>query len=491
MTLAEAPNNPGMPPGQAPVWGGYDGRSGLQRRRGSAGPDPLSQRLLWLAGGLSTLLILIVANSFLHSAENPLNPIARAAQRTQKAPGARFSFRVLYSSPSHPEPISALGEGAYNARTGRSRATLRIPASVFGDIRIDALADRRSIYTRSREIDAELPAGREWLQVQPFLGRSQEAAMVGGGGESSLQLLEAASDDVEDVGPERVRGKPVERYRGHVELAHYGELLAGEGKQQIAAEYERLAERISKPVLIEASIDHHGLVRRTRNVMTIPFGTSGVEVTTDTRSVLFDFGARPRIGLPAPRRVFDATPINRAQLNLFDGGTMARYLRPAAAPSLSPALFRRRAQRVCRSLVSRGRVLVGRAGPQIAELKRAEQLGGAGPRFRAAAAGYALRLYEPLYRLGREGLRRMARISAPAGSAPGWTRIRRLLAVELEMVLAEARGMEVGALAEVKGLPDRRHRLSHRSDAIARRLGLPDCASGSHGQGSGATHSRA
>lgn len=78
--------------GQAPL------ASAASRIFGEEPLEPLSRRLLQVAGVLSVLLIAVVANAFLHSGENPLNPMAAAAEQTQSEPGARFTTKALYSS---------------------------------------------------------------------------------------------------------------------------------------------------------------------------------------------------------------------------------------------------------------------------------------------------------------------------------------------------------------------------------------------------------
>ena len=74
------------------------GRSGFSAEYGNASryttltvlgvTNPLSRRLLQLAGLLSLLLIAVVVNYLLHDGSDAINPIAEAAKRTAAMPGA-------------------------------------------------------------------------------------------------------------------------------------------------------------------------------------------------------------------------------------------------------------------------------------------------------------------------------------------------------------------------------------------------------------------
>ena len=64
---------------------------------------------------------------------------------------------------------------------------------------------------------------------------------------------------------------------------------------------------------VEAWIDGRHILRRSRVVMDIPTGS--LALTMDMRMDFFDFGARPRIELPDPASVHDATPTLERELD--------------------------------------------------------------------------------------------------------------------------------------------------------------------------------
>lgn len=282
--------------------------------KGSGGEplDPLSRKLMQGVKLLSLLLLLVVANSFLNREEAPLefNPVAAAAEHTQQMPGARFTMEAIYTSPALPRPMHAHGSGAMNSQTGRSRVVLQLDAPELGPFEMEAVGDGTSMYMRGSGISGELPGGKEWLEVQPFLGHSEGEAMVGGGdADSSLQMLQTVDGAVQRLGREKVRGVATQRYRTTVELEEYADLLRDEGKDELADQYEKVATLMPEPVTAEVWIDGKGIVRRSRSVMTLPAAPGEPTMTMDMRMDLFDFGARPAIALPDPSRVFDATPL--------------------------------------------------------------------------------------------------------------------------------------------------------------------------------------
>lgn len=256
--------------------------------------EPLSRRLLQAAGALSLLLILVVVNSLLNSgSESPFNPnpVAAAAERTQEAPGMRFSMTAVYSSESQPRTV-AHGGGAYSSDSGLVQVRMRAPTPQGQTVGVEVVGDDSSMYLRSPEFAGRLPEGKEWLEVDPELGQSDESAMAGESFENSLRML-AASGGVRRVGHARIRGARTTRYRVTVEAPELADVLG--------------------PIRAEAFVDGHGMLRRVRTVVTT--ATDGAPVTMDMRIDLFDFGAEPDIQPPDESLVFDMTPILEEQLD--------------------------------------------------------------------------------------------------------------------------------------------------------------------------------
>jgi hypothetical protein len=280
---------------------------------------PLSQRLMHGVKFLSLLLILVLANSFINSTEkNPLNPIAAAAERTQSQPGARFTMKAIYTAPELPRPMLAHGHGAYSSETGLEEAWLELNAPKVGRITVEAISDGTTFYMRGNAIEDELPAGKEWLAMQPFLGQSEQSLMGGAGADSSLQMLESVSGGVQRVGSEKVRGVPTRRFRASVTLDDIAGAFRDAGEDDFADVYEKYATLMPEPITFEVSIDRNGIIRRNRMVMVLPAEPGAPTLTMDMRMELFDFGARPQIALPDDSQVFEATPLLEEQLDSIE-----------------------------------------------------------------------------------------------------------------------------------------------------------------------------
>lgn len=281
----------------------------------------LPRRLLQLAGLLLLVpALLVLANSFLDGEESPLNPIAAAAEHTQNEPGGRYTMEATYTSDSLPKPTVAHGWGAYDTETDLSKATLKLTSPSGEPIAIEFVGDSTSFYVRGDKITADLPGGKEWMKIEPFLGHSQQEAMLGDtSAGSSLEMLSSVGGDVQRLGRAKVRGVTTEHYRARYSLSDYSELLREEGKGDLAEQYEKEYALNPSSPLVEAWIDAKDLLRRFRMVMTLPTDPGKPALTTEMTMDFFDFGARPQIVLPDSDQVFDATPIFEQELDAAEG----------------------------------------------------------------------------------------------------------------------------------------------------------------------------
>ena len=70
----------------------------------------------------------------------------------------------------------------------------------------------------------------------------------------------------------------------------------------------------------------------------------------DMRMQFYDFGAHPKIELPAEAQGLDYTPMLRAELGLEDGSTVGSLISPTGAKPLSSAAFQNRVLGICRKV---------------------------------------------------------------------------------------------------------------------------------------------
>jgi hypothetical protein len=267
--------------------------------------DPLSRRLLRAVGVLSVLLLAVIANSLLHGGSgspfNP-NPVAAAAERAGKCPGGRFSMYMVFSSPATTRSITATGVGAFNMKTGRSRAVLEMSLPNTGSIHMVEITDGGSQYVKGDPSAAPaLPPGKEWVRTD------QDAPQDG---ETPLDMQAAlgtlgSSSAVRLIGRESINGRMTRRYRSETSLATFVDYLREEGKDEVADAYEGIEATSPVGISAESWIDRKNMLRRFRMVMPMPTGSGGPVLTMDLRADIFDYGAEPAIEVPDPATVVD------------------------------------------------------------------------------------------------------------------------------------------------------------------------------------------
>ncbi len=449
-----------------------------RHQRGTAGRpvrDPLSTRLLQVAGLLAVLLFAVIANAALHSDGNPLNPVAEAAQRTERIGGARIAAEYTYTAAGLSRTVVGHGHGAYDARTGRTRMVVSTTDPGHGPVTVEAVGDDRTVFMRSGPISASLPAGRPWLAMQPFLGHSTQSLGSGGNPKSSLEMLQAVGDDVEEKGEATIRGHATTVYAGTIQLGHVRALLERRGEVAVAREFEELEKLSPAPVPVEVWVDENGLARRVRLVQQLPESAGEPVLTMDMTMEMFDFGTRPTIELPPPSASVDVTPLVRAELHLLNGEKLAPLMPSGSGAPMSGAEFHRRGSAICRG-AHREMAAVARSTKALGKELEAAGVRDYPPRAKLAELRrFAAVLYRPVSDLALRATRRFARLSPPPALAAAYEEAVHDLAVSSEAFSAEAVAVEVGAMTLWKKIEAETKSRSKRENELWRRIGLDGC----------------
>jgi len=442
--------------------------------------NPLSRRLLQLAGLLSLLLIAVVVNYLLHDGSDVVNPIAEAAQRTAAMPGARLKFEVTYGAEGSSTTITGTGDGDYDGRTGRSDVQMTMSLPDGRSVWVESVGDRRNIYTRSSELESQLPPGKLWLGMQPLLGHEPLGGMGSGpGAQGILEELKAAGGDIQELDHQSVSGHPTTRYRTTIDPSREADIAAGEGDRGLARAYEAIAEKAPEPIAVEVWVDGNGLARLVDITQKVPITPDGKALEIGMRMEFFAFGHKSHIPLPPQGAVFDYTPVLRAELGLEDGHAMGPLTPPAGTKPLTTATFRRRANEICRTGLAEARHLLPRSheltreleaiGPGALEADRAKPI--------IAATG---RWYErEAWGLVRRQFRRLRALAPPAEQAATYRRWMTLNAKGAEWILAQARIYQLG-VAKVPGTEDHKakeRRAEREGKKLAASLGISTCES--------------
>jgi len=442
----------------------------------------LVNSLLWLIGLLSVLLVGVVVNAVLHGADY-LNPVAVAAKRTSAMSGAHVALAVKYSVEGESETIDGHGAGAYNTRTGRSRAFLTLPVSGEA-MTTHSVGDEGNVYLRGPTLDAALPPGKEWTKIETLLGHFTVTAFsTNGSAQTTLTALEAV-DDVERLGREAVRDEPTTHYKGTIEFSREAQILHAVGNDALAVKFEGIAKKIPDEIPVEAWIDERGLTRKIRIVEPLPEAAGGAMLTMDMTMELFDFGAGPKIELPAPRTVLDYTPVARAELQMLNGEANADLIK-ATSPALSEPEFHRRGLVTCAKIRDEVKSVSDAAAKALGRIKPGVDRNRVSPvESLATARLWSAHLTEPIARLEKRILRPLASLRPPSDLAAPYRELLQRFAIDAEAREAQARALQAGAFSiftqvEEEFFTDD----GPEQEALLRRVGLGNCLKGESAPG--------
>jgi hypothetical protein len=170
---------------------------------------------------------------------------------------------------------------------------------------IEQVGEGTVIYQRS-ELFGELPDGAEWVRLD--LAEITETAGVditqfqSTDPTSGLAMLEGATDDLEEVGSEEVRGESTTHYRATIDLeAAYEDADAVTDPEAFEAFIDEFGD---EPIDVEVWIDDEGRVRRQAWVQPMP-ADGEMEITLE----MFDFGEPVDIEVPDEADSVDITEL--------------------------------------------------------------------------------------------------------------------------------------------------------------------------------------
>jgi hypothetical protein len=235
-----------------------------------------------------------------------------AVSTTEDAGSARFEGEVSFSSPEDVPGLSGFSmniDGAATLDGKRGRMTMSFEglpetpgAAGLGDIEL--IIDGEDVYMKSSLFSQALPGSKPWL-------RMDVSQMVGSGFQFSqsdptqaLQYMRGVSDDVEEVGRQKIRGVRTTQYQATVDLNKAVEDLPEDAREQLETSLEMLG---TSELPTSFWIDDQGRLRR----MYSEFDFSGDERIPDgTKMTLsfdyFDFGVKVDVEPPPANQVSDA-----------------------------------------------------------------------------------------------------------------------------------------------------------------------------------------
>jgi hypothetical protein len=251
-----------------------------------------------------------------------VDPVAEAATKTTEAGSSRIEFTMAMEAEGR--SFTMRGDGVFDYTSPRGRMTLDLGAlsevagGALGNGRLELVLDGSAYYMKFPE--AMQLIGKQWLKIDleevgeltgADLGALQQANQNPA---QLMQFLRGASDDIEELGKEEVRGVETTHYRATVDLeeaaeqgAEIGE-LSDEMREQLQAEIERMKAQTGLETLpVDVWVDEENLLRRMQ--MDVSFAVEGEQVGMDTTMDFFDFGVDVRVAPPPAEQTIDITEL--------------------------------------------------------------------------------------------------------------------------------------------------------------------------------------
>ena len=261
-----------------------------------------------------------------NTAENVIDPVAKAATVSNQAPGMRMVFSMQLNAAALPEPITANGTGTFDTvgRTGSFNLAMdfgNIPqvtqALGTSTLQLEEIIDGLNVYVKVPPALAGSAAfhGKQWAKID-LASEAQAAGIPGLSSLTSnpassdpsqfLRYLKATSGSVTTVGTDSVNGVRTTHYKAQIQLDRVPDVLPpasrSQARQTISA-LEQLANIHALPVNVW--IDGQHLVRRIS--LTFNETVSGQSLSVAMRIDIPEYGPQPAPQLPPASQVTDLT----------------------------------------------------------------------------------------------------------------------------------------------------------------------------------------
>jgi hypothetical protein len=238
------------------------------------------------------------------------DPIAQAAEVTERVPGYKVSISDRFTEPGETEAFTSTADGVFDARGGRGAMTVETGGEK-GEVRYATPL----VYTKANgsPVGSE---GKPWIKfnlakLEAALGIDYSAlstADPSADPSKALAYLRGVSGAVVRVGSAQVQGVPTTRYRASIDYAKYADTVPAADRaaaQVNRATLERISGSATQPV--EVWVDAQQRVRRIEETFheCLPNGKVSVQIRTE----LSGFGVQSIPALPSSADVADVTPL--------------------------------------------------------------------------------------------------------------------------------------------------------------------------------------
>ena len=201
------------------------------------------------------------------------------------------------------QQIEIEAEGVFQFDPPRGVVSMSVPQG--GDM--ETAFEGTTVYVRGPEGFGDVfGTDTPWISFD-FVRAGASATGVDMGGLSGLNgdptqglaLLKGASDDIEELGTEDVRGVETTHYRATIDIER---AFREQGEVTDPDQFERFLDTLGATTIpVDVWIDDEGRVRRQSYEHSVPGGKATATME------LYDFGTDEPIELPSPEEVTDVT----------------------------------------------------------------------------------------------------------------------------------------------------------------------------------------
>jgi hypothetical protein len=260
--------------------------------------------------------------------------LSRSASASAEARSGRFSFSMTMSLPGTKEPLAFTGEGAFDAASDRASLSMDMSSLAkllggfvaglagpdagdvpdFGDPsgwQIDAVQIGTESYVRFPAVADQLPEGKSWIRtdanatVQGFdleqFSRSDPREL--------LELLKAASAQIETLGTDELHGVETTHYRALIDPREYARRASSENRKELFSLVEEMGVQGLTTVPVDVWLDAAGFVRKLSLEVSATKPGSSESSGAAIAFELWDYGEDVEIEVPPASEVVDASAV--------------------------------------------------------------------------------------------------------------------------------------------------------------------------------------
>jgi hypothetical protein len=249
-----------------------------------------------------------------------LDPVAKAAQTTGNAEGAKLEMHVRVNLGSLGGQIALDGSGHEDFKNREGELQMQfsgLPAAasaVLGaNTTMTEIFKGSTVYVGSPVLAGKLPNGAQWMKLDvakaaQSLGIDPQSL---GSGETNpaqfLDYLHSLGGSVKESGTETIRGVPTTRYTSTIDFQKLVGQLPSSDQSAAKSTLDQMISKLGlSSIPVQVWVDAQHLVRKV--AIDIPINTAGQNLDSSVAIEFFDFGPTPAVHAPADSETYEVNP---------------------------------------------------------------------------------------------------------------------------------------------------------------------------------------